>query len=83
MGKRLNLNLAPEAVAAVQAKALEIGYPNISALFRAISAGEVAIVPVRQLSLFQDSEQITRNLAALDKIREALAMISQGNELKT
>lgn len=78
MGKRLNLNLAPEAVATVQAKALELGYPNISALFRAISAGEVALVPVRQLSLFQDGEQIARNLAALEKIREALAVLSQG-----
>lgn len=78
MGKRLNLNLAPEAVETVQAKALELGYPNISALFRAISAGEVALVPVRQLSLFQDGEQIAKNLAALEKIREALAVLSQG-----
>ncbi len=78
MGKRLNLNLAPEAVETVQAKALELGYPNISALFRAISAGEVALVPVRQLSLFQDGEQIAKNLAALEKIREALAVLSHG-----
>lgn len=78
MGKRLNLNLDPAAVASMQGKAAELGYRNISALFRAISAGEVALVPGRQVSLSQDREQLARNLAATEKIREALALLSRG-----
>ena len=77
MGKRLNLNLDPAAVASMQGKAAELGYRNISALFRAISAGEVALVPGRQVSLSQDREQLARNLAATEKIREALALLSR------
>ena len=80
MGKRINLNLDPEAVASVQAKALDCGYRNISELFRAIASDEVALVPFRMLTLFQDPEKLARNVENLKALQEALAALRK--ELK-
>ena len=83
MGQRLNLNIEQGITDSLRDKALALGYKTITELLKAIGTDEVALVPMRQLTLWQNSDTIARNVTAVQKLREVIAALSQGDDLIT
>lgn len=80
MGQRLNLNIDQGITDSLRDKALALGYKSITELLRAIGTDEVALVPMRQLTLRQSSDTIARNVAAVQKLREVIAALSDADD---
>lgn len=90
MGTKIIIDIPPEIVEKLHLLAQRLGYTtraqpdtaegSIAWLLRLVCEEKLIILPKSFISLWSSDEQGIRNTLALDKVKEAIRILAQGDE---